>query len=108
MTHDDINTSNVVLIIRPSLSSIQNGKCTNLLWLPNRSITLTQTTFPPPKPEHKRNYQMYQINESELPNFHLQIIDSPKDSNMDGSLTSRSSKQQSRTQSRQKSREKDN
>jgi hypothetical protein len=108
VTHDGINTSNVVLIIRPSLSSIQNGKCTNLLWLPNRSITLTQTTFPSPKPDHKRNYQMYQINESELPNFHLQIIDSPKDSNMDGSLTSRSSKQQSRTQSRQKSREKDN
>lgn len=109
VTHDNINSSTAVLVIRPSLSSIQNGKCTNLLWLPSRSITLTQTTFPPPKPEHARNHQIYQINESELPNFHLQIIDSPKDSMMDGSLTSRSSKphsrQQSKTQSRQKSRE---
>ena len=109
MSHDGINSSAVVLIIRPSLSSIQNGKCTNLLWLPSRSITMTQTIFPPPKPEHARNHEMYQINESELPNFHLQIIDSPKDYMMDGSLTNRSSKpqskQQSRAQSTQKSRE---
>jgi len=105
---DGINSSSVVLVIRPSISSIQQGKCTNVLWVPSRSITAMQTIHPAPKPQHKQNKDFFQIDESQLPNFHLQVIDSPKEYTTDGSMTSRSrisSKQPSRQQSRQKSRE---
>lgn len=69
----DISTKVAVLVLRPSLASIADNKCTTILWVPWSSISAKQGAHPAQIPKHKitpgRTAQ-----DVLLPHFHLQLL----------------------------------
>ena len=70
-----VNKSFSTIMIKPCKSSLSEGKCTNMLWIPNSSITAIRSAYPKSVPRHKTKEGHVNQGDMLLPHMHLQVMD---------------------------------
>lgn len=65
----------IMLLFKPSLASLQDGKCLSFLWSPNTSLSLTQTMYLKSTKDSKH------IDYKIQPNIHVQLFDNIRKGN---------------------------
>lgn len=76
-----------IMIMRPSESTLLPDKCTSLVWVPHRSVSVSQRMLAPPPKKISIRLQSSSIQPSVIANLHVQILD------MCGNFTTGSSSQ---------------
>ncbi len=70
-----VNKSYSTIIVKPCKTSLAEGKCTNMLWIPNQSLTAVRNLYPKSVPRHKTKEGHVNQDDMLLPHMHLQVMD---------------------------------